>query len=127
MTKDGYEIFRNQEEIIEEKREENEIMIGKILKNFRMNTYMEDGTPLLVVRFQMTEENAEKMKETFGTDAITPEMYDWARRNKLVYKHFDAYELAMIDLYNHVKANGETNLTFEEFFKEYVTDKNITR
>lgn len=128
MIKHGYEIEKNYENLVDEiKTNGSERKMGKDLEKFEIKTYMEDDTPLLVVKFQMTEENVGKMREKFGTGTITYEMYDWARKNKLVYKHFDSYELAMIDLYNHVKVNGETNLTFEEFFKEYVTDHGISR
>lgn len=128
MIKHGYEIEKNCENRVDEiKTSGNERKMKKNLEKFEIKTYMEDGTPLLVIKFQMTEENVGKMREKFGTGTITYEMYDWARKNKLVYKHFDSYELAMIDLYNHVKVNGETNLTFEEFFKEYVTDHGISR
>ena len=97
------------------------------MKEFVLKEYIYNGIPLLTIKFSMTKENVEKIFETFQTTIVTKEMYDWAINNKLVKSYFHSYELAIIDLYNHVKLNGETNLTFEEFFEEYVTDHEIQK
>ena len=101
------------------------------MKEFSVKEYIYNDIPLLIIKFCMTEENAEKMFEEFQittfTKEVTEEMYNWAMKNKLVKSYFYSYELALIDLYNHVKLNGETNLNFEEFFYEYVEDNEIQK